>query len=678
MPESTHDQASRSSSSSHHGTGTQSPRDTPSTETTTLLPQQPIRPPTSDEKDRDVHYRGPITGPRFKFLLFSVLFGSTIAFFDSTLMASAHPVITSYFHASNAASWFSTVFFLTSTVFQPLYGRLSDTIGRRSVYLFSIFMFFVSTAWCGAAPNLGSFIAARAICGLGAGGVMSMASILISDVVKIEYRGIYQSWFNLAYGTGTGLGAALGGWLCDRFGWRMAFYLQLPFILLFGVLAAIACPPGLGPNLAKTSGKGLRETFSSFDTYGAMGLTATTTCLILGVNLGGNVFTWSHPLVITSLVLFVVAAVSLYFIERKAKYPILPIPLLSTNPNASLMWSNFFGAIVVNTALFNIPLYLQAVRQTTPTTSGLFLLAPLTGISITAMSVGYYITRTRNMKAPMTIGTFVLLFGTIVLSTCLSAEVPTWVIPFLIPFCSIGQGFFFPPVTIALLAINPQDDQAVVGTTLGLVRSLGAILGVAVSSWVLQNSLLLFLQEYVTSADPAKKAWIIKMARESVSSIRDLDPKHKGQVIAAYAASLRATFLMSVIVGVICVILIWPLKVPRLQSQTDKDNTETPGGGRGGDDEDEAGRDSILGPPLGILDARDQVPVEYEIEPDLLEAVDEEGQEQQQPWQHRELSGDRAVSGGDDEHHVGSIPRAEGGALRHKRSRRASFDTQWR
>lgn len=669
------------------------------TETTALLPKQPVQAATSDEKDAHVHYRGPITGPRFKFLLVSILFGSTIAFFDSTLMASAHPVITSYFHASNAASWFSTVFFLTSTVCQPLYGRISDTIGRRSVYLFAIVMFFASTAWCGAAPDLGSFIAARAVCGLGAGGVVSMAGILVSDVVKIEYRGIYQSYFNMSYGTGTGLGAALGGWLCDRFGWRMAFYLQLPFILVFGILATIACPSGLGPNLAKTNGKSLRQTFSSFDTYGAMCLTATTTCLILGVNLGGNVFTWSHPLVISSLVLFLVAAVSLFFIERNAEFPILPIPFLSKNPNASLMWSNFFGAIVVNTVLFNIPLYLQAVRQTSPTTSGLYLLAPLLGISITAIFVGYYITITRNMKAPMTVGTIVVFLGAILTTTCLSPEVPTWAIPLLIPFCSIGQGFFFPPTTIALLAINPQDEQAVVSTTLGLLRSLGAILGVAVSSWVMQNSLLLFLQEYVTSSDPDKKAWIIRTARESIRSIRDLDPKHKRQVIAAYAASLRATFLMSIIVSVICIVLIWPLKIPRLQSHNDNRNSRISGTLDGQDEAggEGQGEEGDEGPirSLGLLDASDQVAVEYEDDADLLDAIEEDDEaaagDEPSGFYPADSQDEDAIGSASgailsrtttrsmsraSTSLAGSIPRA--GMLRRQRSRRASFDLQWR
>jgi MFS family permease len=107
-------------------------------------------------------------------------------------MASAHPVITSYFDSSNSASWLSTVFYLSSTVSQPLYGRTSDTVGRRPVYIFAQVVFLLSTAWCALAPNIGSFIAARLICGLGAGGVMSVSNIIISDIVKIEHRGIYR------------------------------------------------------------------------------------------------------------------------------------------------------------------------------------------------------------------------------------------------------------------------------------------------------------------------------------------------------------------------------------------------------------------------------------------------------------------------------------------------------
>jgi hypothetical protein len=114
------------------------------------------------------------TPARFWIMYAPILFVFFVATFDSTLMASSHPVITSYFHSSNSASWLSTAFMLTSTTFQPLYGRLSDTFGRRLLYVFSLVTFGVTTAWCGLAQSMTAFIIARAFCGLGAGGVMAM------------------------------------------------------------------------------------------------------------------------------------------------------------------------------------------------------------------------------------------------------------------------------------------------------------------------------------------------------------------------------------------------------------------------------------------------------------------------------------------------------------------------
>lgn len=119
-----------------------------------------------------------------------------IAMFDSTLMASSHPVITSYFNASNSASWLSTAFLLTSTSLQPLFGRVSDTIGRRPLYLAGLVFLAATTGWCALAQSIGSFIAARAFCGLGAGGVLAMGNIMTNDLVSIEVRGTYQAYIS--------------------------------------------------------------------------------------------------------------------------------------------------------------------------------------------------------------------------------------------------------------------------------------------------------------------------------------------------------------------------------------------------------------------------------------------------------------------------------------------------
>lgn len=127
-----------------------------------------------------------VSPARFWLIFGEILATYFIACFDSTIMASSHPVITSYFNSSNSASWLSTAFLLTSTAFQPLLGRLSDTLGRKWLYVGTVTIFAFATAWCALAGSMTSFIFARAVCGLGAGGMMTLGSIIVSDLVPIE------------------------------------------------------------------------------------------------------------------------------------------------------------------------------------------------------------------------------------------------------------------------------------------------------------------------------------------------------------------------------------------------------------------------------------------------------------------------------------------------------------
>lgn len=144
--------------------------------------------PSQDDLKRsdDNPYLGGVTVTQFWMLFTGIMMTFFISCFDSTIMASSHPVITSYFGSSNSASWLSTAFLLTSTAFQPLLGGLSDAIGRKIPYLVTMVLFLVSTVWCALAQSIGSFIVARAVCGLGAGGMMALAGIIISDLVPIE------------------------------------------------------------------------------------------------------------------------------------------------------------------------------------------------------------------------------------------------------------------------------------------------------------------------------------------------------------------------------------------------------------------------------------------------------------------------------------------------------------
>lgn len=141
---------------------------------------------------------------------------------------------------------------------------------------------------------------------------------------------------------------------------------------------------------------------------------------------------------------------------------------------------------------------------------------------------------------------------------------PAWVILLLIPIASIGQGLNWPPTSISVLALGTQDKQAVISTTLGLLRYIGSILGIAISSWIFQNAFIMFLDQLVTDPSAAVKEQIILAVRETVSAIATLDPKHKEQVIQAYAQALRGTFAFSIIVALLVIFVTLPVKLPDL------------------------------------------------------------------------------------------------------------------
>ncbi|KAL4949209.1 major facilitator superfamily domain-containing protein [Aspergillus filifer] len=497
---------------------------------------------------------------RFWMIFSGIQMGYIIGFFDSTLMASSHPVITSYFHASNSASWLSTAFLLTSTAFLPLFGRVSDTFGRKPVYLFSIAVFFVTTAWCAAAQSIGSFIAARAFCGLGAGGVFSMGMILSSDLVRIEYRGIYQSYINLCLGLGGCLGLAFGGYLCDQVGWRGAFLVQLPFIFLYFLVACWTTPAGLG--LKNEGGERLsfKQLLLSIDLVGSALLVATVTALIMGLNLGGNVYSWTHPLVITSLVLSVVLAAIFLPYEKTVERAVMPITFLTKNPRAVLIFGNFFGAIAVNTMIFNVPLYFQAVKLASPTESGLKLIASSLAVTCSSVATGFLITWSRRTMPTVLIGDVFMLLGGLA-AMIMTPSTPDFVAMICVSLASLGQGFAFPSLMVSVLATSETDEQAVATTTLGLFRNLGSVMGVATSSWIFQNTLFYQLEEKVTGDD---KDAIIQLVRKSVQAIANLDPLHRSQVINSYAAALRLTFASAAFFAAVMLLLHFRVRLPRL------------------------------------------------------------------------------------------------------------------
>jgi MFS family permease len=320
-------------------------------------------------------------------------------------------------------------------------------------------------------------------------------NVMTNDLVSIEVRGMYQAYINLFYGTGSVCGAAFGGFLCDKLGWRMTFAIQIPVFIALLINALLTTPSTLGPNLAKRSGLGIRDAMKGFDIAGSILLTGSVAFLILGLNLGGNIYPWKHPLVISSLAIAVIAGAVLIWVESRAKRAVMPLPMLFSRPRGNLVFNNFFGQMGMNTILFNAPLYFQAVKLESASMSGFRLGGPSLALTICGVSCGFIMTATGRMKWLIVVGSLCMLVGSICLSSMWNG-IPTWLATtFLVP-SSIGQGLAFPATSLAVLATSTQDDQAVMTSTLLLWRSLGIVMGVSFSSLLLQNALTVYLERF--------------------------------------------------------------------------------------------------------------------------------------------------------------------------------------
>jgi MFS family permease len=152
----------------------------------------------------------------FRLACLSVWSATFLAAFDGTVVATLLSPIGSSFHALHLASWLGTAYLLSLCCFTPVYGRLADALGRRNAQLVALAFFTLGTAACAAAPSMNALIAARCLAGVGGGGLTSVGSILLSDLVHIRKRGVYQGYANILYVSvcargGGGGGSAVGG-----------------------------------------------------------------------------------------------------------------------------------------------------------------------------------------------------------------------------------------------------------------------------------------------------------------------------------------------------------------------------------------------------------------------------------------------------------------------------------
>jgi EmrB/QacA subfamily drug resistance transporter len=450
---------------------------------------------------------GSFTHRQIMTILVGLLLGMFLAALDQTVVSTAIRTISDDLKGYNLQAWATTAFLITSTIATPLYGKLSDQYGRKGFYLFAIAVFVIGSALCGTADNMYMLAGYRAVQGIGAGGLMSLALAIIGDIVPPRERSKYQGYFMAVFGTSSVLGPVIGGFFSGQAsilgitGWRWIFYVNVPL----GVLAFFVVMRVL--NLPHTR----RE--HRIDWPGALSLIVCLVPLLI-VAEQGRTWGWGST---RSLVCFVVGAVGLVaFVLAERAYKdeaLLPLRMFKNRTfsvgslSSIVVGAGMFGGILL------LPQFLQVVHGSSPTLAGLQMIPLVLGIMTGSVIAGQTIARTGKYKLFPLIGIVFITGAMIALSQTLSATTTVLsMVPWMV-LIGLGLGFNFQPIVLAVQnAVSPREI-GVATSSVTFFRQMGGTIGTAVFLSILFTRLPSDIGSALTSA--ARKSQQVATALQS-------------------------------------------------------------------------------------------------------------------------------------------------------------------
>lgn len=397
----------------------------------------------------------------------------------------------------------------------------------------------IGSVLCGVAPNLEFLIVARIIAGIGGGGLNTMSSVITSDLVTLRERGIYQGYANTAFACGGTLGAPLGGWVTERFGWRYCFYINLPICLI----ATYLTRPLQNYNL-HVEGDGsyhIMDKLKKVDYAGAFSLVTAITCIILATSYGGNAVPWSHPLIIAGFVGFGCMLCVFILVESCwAKLPVLPMKLMVMRNPALCSLTNFFSMMASTAMVYFSPLFFVAIMGFSSSKAGFWVSARVVGVSLGSLSAGKYMSHYGRFKPYLVMTYFCLSIAMFGISTW-TATTPAYVQigAMLLDGFSAGGGLTTSLVAM-LSSVEPEGmaserlilpqflalnlyflDIATIASISYLFRSTGSVIGVSLVSTVFQSKLKQYLEQSITGPD-AQRVCVYSSIYYKKESLRQL------------------------------------------------------------------------------------------------------------------------------------------------------------
>ncbi|HEV2676227.1 MAG TPA: MDR family MFS transporter [Aliidongia sp.] len=474
----------------------------------------------------------------------------TLGALDQNIVATALPRIVGDLGDASRLSWIITAYVLASTITMPLYGKLSDQYGRKPLLYAAIAIFLGGSMLAALAQTMTQLILFRAVQGLGAGGLLPLAQITIGDLVSPRERGRYQGLFGAVFAGCSVGGPVLGGAITDALSWHWIFYVNLPV----GAAAIGFIAIGLGRPVARVQHR--------IDYAGAALIALGTSGLLLALSLGGTTYGWTSPEIIGAALVALLSIPLFLFQERRSAEPVLPLHLFG-NRTVAVSWGVLtltFTGMSAATVFF--PLFFQLVLGVAPTHSGLLTGPLMLGVITASVGGGRIVSRTGKYKRLPVIGLAAATLAFLGLGWGAMAGQGIALIEPLLIVLGLGLGFVMPTMTVALQnAVQPRDMGSATGTS-AFFRSLGAVIGVALSGGILGVRLkaLLAASDLAGQLDPAS------LLSAGVQQIGQMPAATREAVTGFYRTAIASTFLFGGIIAALAFLLV--LFLPELPLRT--------------------------------------------------------------------------------------------------------------
>jgi EmrB/QacA subfamily drug resistance transporter len=465
------------------------------------------------------------------FVMVALVVAMLLAALDQIIFSTALPTIVGELGGIDQMLWVTTAYALAATITLPIYGKLGDLVGHKLLFLSALVLFLAGTILGGLAGNMTILISARAVQGLGGGGLMILSQAIIADIVPPRQRGTYMGIMGGAWAFASVLGPVLGGWFADSIGWRWAFWFSLPL----GALAMVAAAAFLKMPLHKRDKPTL-------DILGMATMTISVTAIILVTSWGGRQYAWDSAMILGLIAVFVVFGALFVAAERRAEQPIIPLHLFrDRNFNLSTA-----GGLLIAIAMFGVigymPSYLQMVTGTSATKSGLLLVPLSIGILSASLSTGALASRTGRYKWMPVASALVMGLALFLLST-LHVGSSQWTIMGYLMIFGAGMGLGFQILVLVVQISFPLSEVGTATAANNFFRQIGASLGSAAVGTVFTNRLMALLGERLASAPTGGAGMPMDPNSLTPALVGQLPEQLKNAVVSSYSEALTPVYL---------------------------------------------------------------------------------------------------------------------------------------